>query len=109
MSDERPPASLDAQFDALRHVERRRLLSAVLDAKTDEDLPVTIDQLEPDDAPDSYEMAMIHMHIPNLEEKGLIDVSEDDRAVTPGPRFDRIRPLLELISSNRERLCGDWA
>ena len=108
MSDEQTAASFDAQFEALSHIDRRRLLSALLKAKADDDLPVTIDQLERDAAAESFEMSMYHLHIPNLEEKGLIDTTEDERTVTPGPRFDAIQPLLELVSSNRERLPNDW-
>jgi len=108
MSEEVLSASFDSHLDALGHVDRRRLLLALLDAKTAGGLPVEIDRLERDTATTPLRVSMHHVHLPKLDDYGIVDVNRDRYTVTPGPRFDEIRPLLELLDENRDRLPDDW-
>jgi len=100
--------SLDSHLDALGHVDRRRLLLTLLSSNTDGDRPVEIDQMEYDTAERPLELSMYHVHLPKLEEKGLVDADADTHSVTRGPRFDEIKPLLELLDANREQLPDGW-
>jgi repressor of nif and glnA expression len=108
MEREIPSISLDSQFDALRHVARRRVLFELLAATADDDLPVRMDEIERTAAERPFQVSMRHVHLPKLEENGLVDSSGSVDAVTTGPRFDEIRPLLELLDENRDRLPNDW-
>ena len=108
MSKQITSTPLDSHLDALSHIDRRRLLLTLLHANTDGDRPVEIDQMESDAAERPLELSMYHVHLPKLEEKGLIDANAGNHSVTRGPRFDDIRPLLELLDSNRGQLPDGW-
>lgn len=106
MSKELTSPSLDSQLAALGHIDRRRLLLALLDAEEANTLPVEIDGSEHGADGVPLQMSMHHVHLPKLADLGFVDA--DHGSVTTGPRFDRIRPLLELLETNRERLPDDW-
>lgn len=106
--NEHPATSFDAQLDALGHVDRRRLLLALLEADIHNDLPVAIGQVEDDDAAHSVLLSMHHVHVPKLDRYGFVDANLDHHAVTTGPRFESIRPLLELLAANSDRWPDDW-
>jgi len=108
MSKQFTSTSFDSHLDALSHVDRRRLLLTLLHADTDGDRPVEIDQMEYDTAERPLELSMHHVHLPKLEEKGLVDADADTHSVTTGPRFDEIEPLLELLDTNRGQLPDGW-
>ena len=38
-----------------------------------------------------------HVHLPKLADYGFIEWDRDAHVVTKGPRFDEMRPLLELL------------
>jgi hypothetical protein len=96
--------SFDSHLDALGHVDRRRLLLALLEANTE----VEVDQLTSDAAEATLQVSMHHVHLPKLDDYGFVDANLDRDTVTTGPRFDEIRPLLELLDANRDRLPNDW-
>ena len=49
-----------------------------------------------------------HVHLPLLDKRGYIEWDRDADLVTEGPAFDEIRPLLDLIESNRQTLPDGW-
>ena len=100
--------SFDSHLDALGHADRRRLLLALLDASTEGGLPVEIDHLASDAAEVPLRVSMHHVHLPKLDDYGFVETNLDRYTVTTGPRFDEIRPLLELLDGNRERLPDGW-
>jgi hypothetical protein len=51
---------------------------------------------------------MFHTHLPKLEEAGFIVWHQDTNKVEKGPRFEEIRPLLELIDAHADELPADW-
>jgi len=108
MSKQVTSTSLDSHLNALGHVDRRRLLLTLLHANTDGDRPVEIDQMEYDTAERSLELSMHHVHLPKLEDKGLVDADAETHSVRRGPRFGEIKPLLELLDANREQLPDGW-
>ena len=73
MSEGVTSPSFDSQFDALGHVDRRRLLFALLDANAEDTLPVEIGQLEHDTAESSLRLSMHHVHLPKLDAQGFVD------------------------------------
>lgn len=108
VSEEVMSTSFDSHLDALGHIDRRRLLLALLHAKAEDDLPVEIDRLADDAAGATHRVSMHHIHLPKLDDYGFADADVDRYTVTTGPRFDEIQPLLELFDGNRERLPDDW-
>ena len=108
MSEEAAATSFEACLEALGHVERRRLLLSLLNGTSDEDRAVTLDQLDSDAEDETLKLSMHHVHLPKLEESGFIDADRQQHSVTRGPRFDEIRPLLELLDDNRGQLPSGW-
>lgn len=108
MSEEVTSMSFDSHLDALGHVDRRRLLLALLHANTEDDLPVEVDQLEHDTAEGPLRQSMHHVHLPKLVDCGFVDATLDQYSVTTGPRFAEVRPLLELLDANRDQLPDGW-
>jgi len=98
--------SFDAHLDALRHVDRRRLLLALLNAE-EAALPIELDQLEYETADRDVLVSFHHSHLPKLEDRGFVDANLDRYSVTKGPRFEEIEPLLELLDTHRDRLPPD--
>ena len=98
----------DTHLDALRHVDRRRLLLALLNAE-EAALPIELDQPEYETAESDVLLSFHHNHLPKLEDLGLVDVNPAQHSVTTGPRFEEIKPLLELLDTHRNRLPPDWA
>ncbi|WP_049985413.1 ArsR/SmtB family transcription factor [Halobellus rufus] len=109
MSKEVTSVSFDSHLDALGHIDRRRILLALLHADTEGDLPVGIDQLVEGTDRSSARVSIHHVHLPKLDEYGFVNVTRDNHAVTPGPRFDEISPLLELLDQNTDQLPDDWS
>lgn len=95
----------DSHLDALGHVDRRQLLVALLDANSGNDLPVEIDNSE---RGTGFQLSMYHIHLPKLQNYGFVDADLDRYVVTTGPRFEEIRPFLELLDANRSRLPDGW-
>ena len=98
--------SFDIHLDALRHVDRRRLLLALLNAE-ETALPIELDQLEYETADRDVLVSFHHSHLPKLEDLGFVDANPDQHSVTTGPRFEEIKPLLELLDTHRDRLPPD--
>ena len=98
--------SFDIHLDALGHVERRRLLLALLDVE-EAALPIELDQLEYETTESDVLLSFHHNHLPKLEDLGFVDANPDQHSVTRGPRFEEIRPLLEHLDRHRDRLPPD--
>ncbi|PSQ61895.1 MAG: hypothetical protein BRD21_08230 [Halobacteriales archaeon SW_8_66_22] len=99
--------SFDTYLDALGHVERRRLLLALLNAE-EAALPIELDQLEYETAESDVLLSFRHNHLPKLEDLGFVDATPDQHLVTRGTRFEEIKPLLKHLDTHRDRLPPDW-
>lgn len=109
----------DDVFDALANEYRRRLLTQLLEdgryyvpelTGVAEEIAEAHDSLLRKHVDGSREIGgtdvrllRIHRkHLPKLEENDFIDWHRDTQAVTPGHRFDQLRPYLELLDDSRE-------
>lgn len=54
------------------------------------------------------EIPLIHNHLPRLDEAGYIDWDRDTGAISKGPRFNEVEPLLTLIETHADELPPDW-
>ena len=57
---------------------------------------------------DETKAALVHNHLPKLEEAGYIEWDRESGTIEKGPEFDEIEPLLELIEEHSEELPQDW-
>jgi hypothetical protein len=51
---------------------------------------------------------MRHTHLPKLASAGFIEWDPETNTVQQGPRFEDIRPLLELMHDHADELPDDW-
>jgi hypothetical protein len=83
-------SDLDDYLRLLADGRKRRLLQSLLDA---DGSPVSVAFA------DAHERARLHhIHLPKLDDAGLIDWDPRDDIVVRGPAFDEVVPLLEAIA-----------
>ena len=100
--------SFDDMVDSLADVQRRKLLVALLEHNPQDDAPVVIaDSAKESEAVERL-ISMRHVHLPKLVDYGFIEWNEETHEVMKGPKFDEIRPLLELLDSHEDELPADW-
>lgn len=100
--------SLDVALSVLAGRYRRALLGALLaSGPTETGEPVhPSDIYRPTVDPRSFEMEMHHTHLPKLEQREYIEWDRDTDLVWRGPRFDEVRPILEVLREHRAELPG---
>ncbi|WP_336336908.1 transcriptional regulator [Haloarcula brevis] len=108
MENIRQTLSFDDMVDALADVQRRKLLVALLEHNPQDDTPVVIADSESDADAVERLVTMQHVHLPKLVDYGFIEWNEETHEVTKGPKFDEIRPLLELLDDHEDELPADW-
>ncbi|MCU4802303.1 transcriptional regulator [Halobacteria archaeon HArc-gm2] len=101
--------ALDRLFDALKSIDRRRLLLLLSDHHPEVDAAPSLPEIAPENGDYTrYVTGMIHKHIPKLADYGYVDWNPAERVVRRGPQFDEVAPVLELLVDNRERLPGKF-
>ena len=95
---------LDKQFDALAHVERRRLLLELSEDGSRGGTPIEIGRPEDDGEPLEWQVEMRHNHLPKLEDMGFVRWNREDSLVFEGPQFENIEPLLAFLTEYRDEL-----
>lgn len=100
--------TVDEVMDALSDGRRRKLLVALLDHGTLEVSPVGSGDAETRTNAVERIATMNHVHLPKLVEYRFIDWDGQSREVERGPKFDEIRPLLELLDDHEDELPLEW-
>lgn len=95
-------------LDALGHVQRRKLLVALLEHNPQDDSPVVVVDSEEESRAVKRLVEMEHMHLPKLEGYGFIEWDRESHEVGKGENFEEIRPLLELLDEHQDELPADW-
>jgi len=95
---------IDDHFDALADEQRREVLLAILEQNPRDDRSVTAAVRMNEERTRTTELH--HVHLPKLEDYGLIDWDRERHEIVKGPLFDQIRPLLVLLEENQEQLVG---
>lgn len=57
---------------------------------------------------EGIDISLIHNHLPRLDDAGHIEWDRETGAISKGPRFDEIEPLLNLIENHADELPPDW-
>ncbi len=89
------PTTFDDCWAALARAARRRCLVALLDA---DERPV--DPAWCQSSTGDPVIALYHVHLPKLADAGFIEWDTERDVVRPGPDYDQIRPVLELLRRN---------
>lgn len=98
----------DDTLDALAHIQRRTLLVALLTHNPQDDESVVVDADESIDEAFTRLVQMRHVHLPKLEDYGFITWNRETNEISRGPRFETIRPLLELLQEHEDKLPAEW-
>lgn len=100
---------MDEYFEAVANIHRRRLLVALLDHNPQRDeVTVPEDVHEGKQSLEALQIDLYHSHLPRLEEAGFVCWNRDTHQAVQGPKFDEIRPLLELMRDHADELPGHW-
>lgn len=103
------PGTLDQIFDVLSHPYRRRILTRLNQSNPRDEASFSTDSVA-DDTEDEDEVAMDihHRHLPKLVEAGFVEWDRETDAVTRGPRFEEIAPLINLMDKHEDELPEGW-
>ena len=101
---------LNGWLSVLANVHRRRILMALMEHNPQEDTATHVPEgIHVGEAElDVLRVELHHTHLPKLDEVGLIRWKQAENEVVKGPRFDGIRPLLELMDNHADELPDDW-
>lgn len=105
LRDARP--LLDEQFEALAHVERRRLLVALLGNGSEIEAPFEIGGWRAAAESSESRVELVHNHLPKLEDFGLVRWDEENALVAKGPEFENIEPIVVALDEHRDELPDD--
>ncbi|WP_423747175.1 hypothetical protein V5735_21335 (plasmid) [Haladaptatus sp. SPP-AMP-3] len=96
--------SLDTFFEILANTSRRQLLFSLLERdRLDDDHPyVPTDVNSTDDRERLSSLRMRHVHLPMLSAADVIEWDHESRTVWRGPRFDDIRPLVQMVQERAD-------
>lgn len=97
-------APLDDALEALADPWRRELLFALWKSERPGGTVSVPEDVVEGAATREQAVEYAHVHLPALEEQGYIDWDRRRDEVVEGPRFDELRPLLELLEAYEDRL-----
>jgi len=100
---------MDECFKALSNVHRRRLLVNLLDHNPQRDsVDIPEDLHKGEKTVEALQTEFNHVHLPSLVEAGFIRWEREANEVLKGPRFNEIRPVLELMQNHADELPDGW-
>lgn len=97
----------DRLYEVLANEQRRQLLFGLLDENPRADTQIDLDT-PPDDvvAEKTDRIEQRHVHLPKLDDYEFIEWRPSMSCVEKGPRFDEIRPTLELLAKHNGKLSA---
>ena len=87
---------LDSIYEAFTRLERRELLATLANTKRKI-------VLEPSEMTERIWIELYHIHLPKLEDAGLIYWNPEDHVITQGPRFEEVQPLFKVMHDILDR------
>lgn len=98
---------LDEWFRAMADQTRRRILVALLEHNPQSEIALhPIDDVEISNMEsERLTSEMYHLHLPMLEESGLINWDRETHEVRKGEHFDEIRPFLSILRDNSNSIA----
>lgn len=94
----------DEIADALGHQERRRIVVELMEHN-----PVAQrEAVEKASRPSrGSEVELVHRHLPKLDHIGYIDWDQDSGTITKGPYWKDIKPVVQMLTDQRDQLPND--
>ena len=93
-------SEFDRHLWAIEHVQRRRLLTNLLNESQFQICDLDIDEEE-----EKMLLSEVkHAHLQNLDREGLINWVPDKKRVKRGPKFEEIRSFIELLHNNQDEI-----
>lgn len=100
---------LDVALDILANQYRRRVLVSLLEhSSQDGDTQMPVETTVGDADVETLRVPMVHKHLPKMDDAGFINWDRETDVVGNGPRFEEVRPLLELMDTHSEELPDGW-
>ncbi|MFD1563770.1 transcriptional regulator [Haloarchaeobius amylolyticus] len=94
----------DRYLWAIGHIQRRRLLLELLETPA-----IHTSELNMSEGETKLLLAEVkHAHLPKLSDHDVIDWNPERNRIKRGSKFEEVKPLLELLDANRERLPDGW-
>lgn len=114
--------STEQTLRLLANESRYRILLALCECGPDDEYRVELEPVlerlaettsgersrEADDVVERLTVELRHNHLPQLEERDVIDWDEEANAIARGPTFDEVRPVVELLRDHSDELPGGW-
>jgi len=97
-------------FGVLSRPQRRRILRTLAESN-----PRQTGEFAPEvggvdgEKLDRFRVELYHVHLPKLAEAGYIDWDRNAGTVRRGPKYEEIRPTLDLLLDHEEDLPGSWS
>jgi len=88
---------LDEYLRVLAHEHRRQLLTILLERGDQAEVAIPEAVVRDDTDRDTVRLSFHHIHVPKLDELGLVEWDRDAGVVTKGPNFDDVRSLIEAV------------
>jgi hypothetical protein len=100
---------LDVALDTLSSGYRRRLLLDLL-VRDRVDVGERVGVIANGSGADHGHLrrTLRHVHLPKLEAAGFVEWDPKNDAIEPGPRFEEVSPMLELLNDHADELPDGW-
>jgi hypothetical protein len=98
-------------YEALVHPYRRRLLVAMLEADRHGVAypnPLEFAPVVQGDPGRQRRIEMAHVHLPKLDDMGVVRWDRETEELSKGPKWDEIEPLLCWMEEHRDELPEGW-
>lgn len=82
----------DRYFRLLADEHRRDLLNALRNEKS---YPVPTREQDAQ----QIKLRLFHVHLPLLEQAGIVEWNREDHTITRGPNYEEIRPMIEFLKT----------
>ena len=99
---------LEKALSALANKYRRRLLVALVEHNPQDEVSVLEGVHTGEKGRERLKAEMYHIHLPKLEESGLIQWDGETLTVSRGPQFEQVRPVLESIDTHSDPEADGW-
>lgn len=98
----------DIGFDPLAHVQRRKLLVALLEGNSREEVTVILDDSDGEYSVTEHRLPISQDHLSELAENGFVEWDTETHEVSAGPNFDEISPVLESLTNHSDEPPPEW-
>lgn len=100
---------LDTIFRALSHPTRRRILATLREKQLQDSDEIPVAELTPDESDNGrFHVRLYHQHLPRLDTVGFISWDPDAETIRPGPHYEGMRSVIDLLEANQGELPAAW-